>query len=66
MRRRATAVESKSAFVEVASMVTTEFPIGVVVPKEDGVVLPETAEASREKAEEEILNSWPSMAEGKD
>ena len=32
--------------VDVASIVTCELPIGVVVPKVDGVVVPETAPAS--------------------
>ena len=40
--------------VEVASMLTWEFPIGVVVPKDEGVVVPLTAPASWAKAAAEI------------
>ncbi len=39
-------IERGIAEVEVASIVTCELPIGEVVPKEDGVVVPETAPAS--------------------
>ena len=46
---------AKIAFVEVASIVTIEFPTGVVVPNDDGVVLPLTASASRAKEDAEIL-----------
>ena len=49
--------------VEVASIVTVEFPIGVVVPKEDGVVLPLTAEATRAKAADEIRCLGESVCE---
>ena len=40
------------ALVDVASMETCDEAIGVVVPKVDGVVLPETAPASCAKATE--------------
>jgi len=42
------------AFVEEASIVTTEFPIGLVVPKVEGVDVLETALASSAKAEAAI------------
>ena len=48
-------MEIGMALVEDASMVIIEFPIGVVVPKVDGVEVPETAPANCEKADAEIL-----------
>jgi len=39
------------ALVEVASMETTDVPNGVVVPNEEGVVVPLTALLRRENAE---------------
>lgn len=44
------------AAVEVASMETTDVPNGLVVPKEDGVVVPLTALLKRENAE--ALMRW--------
>ena len=43
-------IESGIAPEEEASIVTTEFPIGVVVPKDEGVEVPLTAPASWAKA----------------
>ena len=43
-------MESGIALVEDASMVTTEFPIGVVVPNDEGVEVPLTAPDIWEKA----------------
>ena len=47
-------IESGTAPEEDASIVTTEFPIGVVVPKDDGVDVPLTAPASWAKTAEAI------------
>jgi len=43
-------IESGIAFVDEDSIVITEFPIGVVVPKDEGVEVPLTAPASWAKA----------------
>ena len=48
-------IESGIEAVDVASIVTTDNPIGVVVPKEEGRVAPLTASLKRENADALIL-----------